>query len=195
MNSFQDMIWLKIICYKNSVCKLNCKSIQKSQKAVICVIIWYARSPAYQWKSHIQLNSLPWILSIWTIACMLIFSRVFNPRCTWAQLSALWFSLKWRTNLKVKSWGNSMWHRWWEKKVELFPIEKLLHSVYIFTDKINEYFGVPIVAHRKWIWLASMRMQVQSPASLSGVLRIWHCHELWCRSQMWLGSGVAVAVV
>lgn len=42
-----------------------------------------------------------------------------------------------------------MWHRWWEKKVELFPIEKLLHSVYIFTDKINEYFGVPIVAHQK----------------------------------------------
>ena len=31
------------------------------------------------------------------------------------------------------------------------------------------------------------------PASLSG-LRIWHCHELWCRSQTQLGSGVAVAV-
>ena len=39
----------------------------------------------------------------------------------------------------------------------------------------------------------SMRMQVWSLASLSG-LRIWHCHELWCRSQMWLGSQVAVAV-
>ena len=26
-------------------------------------------------------------------------------------------------------------------------------------------------------------------------LRIWHCHELWYRSQMQLGSGVAVAVV
>ena len=35
----------------------------------------------------------------------------------------------------------------------------------------------------------SMRMQVGSLASLSG-LRIWCCHELWCRSQMWLGSGV-----
>ena len=32
------------------------------------------------------------------------------------------------------------------------------------------------------------------PASLGG-LRIWHCYELWCRSQMWLGSSVAVAVV
>ena len=25
-------------------------------------------------------------------------------------------------------------------------------------------------------------------------LRIWHCRELWCRSQMRLGSGIAVAV-
>ena len=39
-----------------------------------------------------------------------------------------------------------------------------------------------------------MRMQVQSPALISG-LRIWRCCELWCRSWMWLGSSVAVAVV
>ena len=38
-----------------------------------------------------------------------------------------------------------------------------------------------------------MRLQVRSLASLNGS-RICHCHELWCRSQMWLGSGVAVAV-
>ena len=31
------------------------------------------------------------------------------------------------------------------------------------------------------------------PALFSG-LRIQHCCELWCRSQTWLGSGVAVAV-
>ena len=30
-------------------------------------------------------------------------------------------------------------------------------------------------------------------ASLSG-LRIWHCRKLWCRSQTWLRSQVAVAV-
>ena len=35
--------------------------------------------------------------------------------------------------------------------------------------------------------------RVQSLASFSG-LRIQRCHELWCRSQMRLGSGVAVAV-
>ena len=38
-----------------------------------------------------------------------------------------------------------------------------------------------------------MRTQVQSLALLSG-LRIWLCHELWYRLQMWLGCGVAVAV-
>ena len=36
--------------------------------------------------------------------------------------------------------------------------------------------------------------QVQSLALLSG-LRIWHCSELWCRSQTQLGSHIAVAVV
>ena len=37
-------------------------------------------------------------------------------------------------------------------------------------------------------------VQVQSLALLSG-LRIQCCHELQCRSQMWLGSGIAVAVM
>ena len=39
-----------------------------------------------------------------------------------------------------------------------------------------------------------MRMQVQTLALLSG-LRIQCCCELWYRSQMWLRSGSAVAVV
>ena len=45
------------------------------------------------------------------------------------------------------------------------------------------------MAQQKQIQLGTMRLQIQSLASLSG-LRIWHCHDLWCRSQMWLGSGV-----
>ena len=53
---------------------------------------------------------------------------------------------------------------------------------------------VPIVAQQIRIRLVSMRMQVRSLALLSG-LRIQHCHELWCGSQMWLGSRVAVALV
>ena len=48
--------------------------------------------------------------------------------------------------------------------------------------------------HGKRARLVSMRMQVRSLASLNW-LRIQHCRELWCRSQMPLGSGVAVAVV
>ena len=64
------------------------------------------------------------------------------------------------------------------------------------TDKkpYQQFPGVPIVAQLKQTQLVSMRMQVQSLASLSGS-RIWHCHELWCRSQTWLGSHIAVAVV
>ena len=31
------------------------------------------------------------------------------------------------------------------------------------------------------------------PGLFSG-LKILHCHELWHRLQMWLGSGIAVAV-
>ena len=50
------------------------------------------------------------------------------------------------------------------------------------------------MAQGKLIRLVSMRMRVQSLALLSG-LRIWHCRELWCRSQTWLGFRVAVAVV
>ena len=51
-------------------------------------------------------------------------------------------------------------------------------------------YGVPIMAQRKQIWLVTTRLQVVSLASLLG-LRIWHC--CGCRSQMWLGSDIAVA--
>ena len=51
------------------------------------------------------------------------------------------------------------------------------------------------MAQQKRIRLGTMRLQVQvrSLPLLSG-LRIWHCHELWCRLQTWLGSCVAVTV-
>ena len=42
--------------------------------------------------------------------------------------------------------------------------------------------------------MLSMRMWFQSLAPFSG-LRIQQCRDLCCRSQMWLGSGVALAVV
>ena len=40
--------------------------------------------------------------------------------------------------------------------------------------------GVPIMAQSKRIWLVSLRMQVQSLASLSR-WKILSCRELWCR--------------
>ena len=53
---------------------------------------------------------------------------------------------------------------------------------------------VPFVAQWKWIRLVSMRIGVRSLALIIG-LGIWHCRELWCRSQMrQLRSSVAVAV-
>ena len=45
----------------------------------------------------------------------------------------------------------------------------------------------------KWTQLGSMRTWVRSLPSLSG-LRIRHCHELWCSSQAWLRSSIAVTV-
>ena len=59
--------------------------------------------------------------------------------------------------------------------------------------KQDEEAGAPSVVHWKQIQLGTIRLWVQALSLLSG-LRIWHCHELWCRSQMWLGSDVAVAV-
>ena len=54
--------------------------------------------------------------------------------------------------------------------------------------------GVSIVELRKRIQLGTMKLQVGSLASLSG-LRIWWSHELWFRLQMRLGSYVAVVVL
>ena len=53
--------------------------------------------------------------------------------------------------------------------------------------------GITIEAQQKGIQLGTTKLRVQSLALLSG-LRVRCCHELWCRSQMLLRSGVAVAV-
>ena len=55
-------------------------------------------------------------------------------------------------------------------------------------------YRVPTVAQQLRTWLVSMRTWVLALASLSG-MRIQRCHALRCRSQMWLRSSVAVAVV
>ena len=50
------------------------------------------------------------------------------------------------------------------------------------------------MVQRKQIQLGTMRLRVR-PLALLSELRIRRCHDLWCRSQTWLGSGVAVAVM
>ena len=54
--------------------------------------------------------------------------------------------------------------------------------------------GLPTVTQWKWILRVCMRMRVRSLGLLS-VLRIQRCHELWCRSQMQLGFGIAMAQI
>jgi len=54
--------------------------------------------------------------------------------------------------------------------------------------------GVPVVAQ----WLTNLTRNHEVGCSISGLpsgLRIRHCHELWCRSQMRLGSSIAMALV
>ena len=53
--------------------------------------------------------------------------------------------------------------------------------------------GVPVMVQLKQIRLGTMRFQVRSLA-LFGGLRIQRYRSLWCRSQTWLGSCIAVSV-
>ena len=79
-----------------------------------------------------------------------------------------------------------------KKKIKCFEdTEKLEHCV-LLMRVLNR--GVLVLAQWEQIWLASMKTQVQSLASLSG-LRVQHCCDLWCSLQTWLRSGIAVAVV
>ena len=52
------------------------------------------------------------------------------------------------------------------------------------------HLRVSIMVQQKQIWLGTMKLQVQSLALLSS-LRIQCCHELWCRWQTRLRSGIA----
>ena len=54
--------------------------------------------------------------------------------------------------------------------------------------------GVPIVVQ----WLTNPTRNHEVAGSVPGLaqwVKIWRCHELWCRLQTWLGFGIAVAVV
>ena len=76
-------------------------------------------------------------------------------------------------------------HRTSPEEMCCLETENMLPNIYRTINQAyeNSHSRVPVVAQWKWIWLASMRMQVWSLALLSE-LRIQSCHELWCRSQM-----------
>ena len=78
----------------------------------------------------------------------------------------------------------------WQYNTSSFSISCLILLVILK----HTFFGVPIIVQQKQIWLGTMRLWVWSLASLSE-LKIRCCHELWCKLQLGLRSGVAVAVV
>ena len=61
------------------------------------------------------------------------------------------------------------------------------------SSKVYMLLEFPLWLSRLKTQLVSMRTRAQSQVSPSG-MRIWCSHELWYRSQMQPGSGVAVAV-
>ena len=94
---------------------------------------------------------------------------------------ALW-NLRWNTTLETK--GPTLVTG--REKISHICLQKLL------TFQNMNYWGVPIGAQQKRIQRGTMGFRVHSLALLSG-LRLWRCRGLWCRLQLWLGSGVAVA--
>ena len=69
-------------------------------------------------------------------------------------------------------------------KISVIFVPYILLWIFKHTEELG---GVLVEAQQKRIRLVSVRMWVRSPALLSR-LGIRHCRELWCRSQMWLGS-------
>ena len=71
----------------------------------------------------------------------------------------------------------------------------VLHVSLILKGLVDNktFLRVPVLAQRKQIRLGIKRLRVQSLTLLSR-LKIQHCHELWCRSQTQLRSGVTMAV-
>ena len=57
----------------------------------------------------------------------------------------------------------------------------------------NWMLGVPVMAQWLTTPTRNHEVAVRSLALLSG-LRIWRCHELWCRLQTWLGFRVAMSL-
>ena len=113
----------------------------------------------------------------------------------WQKLKIAWFRIApIFTRHHLRFWLNGQ-HSWNPKKLQVnaiiflsFKLEQLwvrtqfLQSKLLLNEMIlkKQWWSSP-VAQWKWSSLVSMRIQVLSLASLSG-LRIRHCLELCCRS-------------
>ena len=83
----------------------------------------------------------------------------------------------------------------WQHKCLLLlgTIVALCFYYYVLNDLVPHFHAVlSVFAFLGLFWF--VRTQVQYLNLLIG-LRIWHCHKLQHRSQMWLRSSIAVAVV
>ena len=78
------------------------------------------------------------------------------------------------------------WQENWDSNNDFWQIK--------LWSNVSKKRGVPVMACQLTKQLESMRMWVLSLASPSA-LRIQHYSELWCRSQMHLGSCISVALV
>ena len=116
--------------------------------------------------------------------------------------STSWFLVSF---VSAVPWRELLYHTFFIRTFKLFPCLGYCKLCYNEHDvsphmgqdghhqKSLQKVGVPIVAQWRRIQLGTMRLLVQSLASLSE-LRIQHCCELWCRSQTQLGFGIAMAV-
>ena len=81
---------------------------------------------------------------------------------------------------------------------ELIPKSKGKKNYIFLVTPVHtkqRHLRVPVVVQ----WLTNPTRNHEVAGSIPGLmlsgLRIWHCCEPWYRSQMWLGSRVAVALV
>ena len=113
--------------------------------------------------------------------------------------SSLIFLLKLPFKLDLTSkkliWADPSMSQWPELRTpQMYDSNEMKRRCFSGRANKKTSQGVPVVAQRKRTQLVLMGMRLQSWTLLNG-LRILGCHELWCRLQMWLGSGVAMAAV
>ena len=81
----------------------------------------------------------------------------------------------------------------WTKSHHFIDGPQAFEKEEIRTYEENSFGEFPLWLSGLKIQLVSMKTQVQSLASLSG-LRIQHCCKPWCELQMWLRSSIAMIV-